>query len=115
MDRFCAPLRIQVVYDQLVGRAELNDCRITMEELVPDNDMLLQFPAFDWDTCRVYVRYADYSVNVVGCLEDGNFRYRANAYRGPEPWGQQYIAGLGQLNSIVEFVIGKFDLVPRNK
>jgi len=51
--------------------------------------------------------------NVVGCLQDGAFQYRANAYKGDVPWDNQYVADLDQSDAIVEFVIGKFDLVPR--
>jgi hypothetical protein len=59
------------------------------------------------------VRYEDYSVNVVGCLQDGEFQYRANAYRGDEPWDQQYCTTISEVDALTEFVIGKFDLVRR--
>jgi hypothetical protein len=115
MDKFRAPLRIQIVYDQLMSRPELHGCQITIEELPPAKDALSQFPVLDWDTCRVFVRFEDYAVNVVGCLHEGEFQYRANAYRGEEPWDQQYRAEINQADAVVEFVIGKFDLVPRTK
>lgn len=114
MTKFGAPIRIATIYNRLLQRtSELRGCSITLEELVPDKDMMAQYPTFDWDTCRVFVRHQDYSVNVVGCLQDGVFQYRANAYCGDAPWDQQYVAGLGQAEAIIEFIIGKFDLVPR--
>jgi hypothetical protein len=115
MQKYPAPFRIQIVYDQLLERSELSGCAITMEELTLDKDMVREFPKFDWDTCRVFVRYEDYSINVGGCLQGGIFQYRANAYHGANPWDQQYVAELGNADAIVEFIIGKFDLVPRSK
>jgi hypothetical protein len=113
MAKYDPPHRIQIIYDKLIARSELHGCSITMEELTYDKDMIAQFPVFDWDTSRVYVKYDAYSVNVVGCLQDGAFQYRANAYQGDVPWDEQYVANLEQSDAIVEFVIGKFDLVPR--
>ncbi|CAM5374049.1 hypothetical protein AFEL58S_01621 [Afipia felis] len=112
MSNFPAPARMQKLYDDLKSRPELERCAITMEEFVLDKDAKNEFPVFDWDTCRVWVRLGEYTINVAGCIQQSAFQYRAHAYHGPSPWDVQAHANIDEREKIVEFIIGKFDLVP---
>lgn len=110
MEKFRAPYRITTVYERLIARPELSPCSINIEELEPDREEGY-FPTLQYDTARVFVRYKDYSVNVVGVLQESQFHYRANCYQGNHPWDLQFIQPMSGVDKLVELIVGKFDTV----
>ena len=112
MDGFRAPYRIATVYDRLKSRSELRDCDITIEELVADREDK-SFPALQYDTARVWVRYKDFAVNVAGRLDDAVFSYHVGAYSDGAPWNPQGGGTMANVDDMIAWIIRKYDDVPR--
>jgi hypothetical protein len=111
MDKFRPPFRIRVVFENAGQRPELKKCKITMEELSLSVEPF-PFPEVDYDTARVFFRYKGYEINVAGRLNGGTFEYMINAYQPDgSPWAVQGFRPIHEVEQIIEFVIGKFDLI----
>lgn len=108
MEKFRPPYRIVTVMERLKKRTELINVSITIEELKPDREEGY-FPKLQYDTCRVFVRRGEYSINVCGVIEDGKFHYRAHAYNGASPWDRGWTASIDQVETIIEYIIARFD------
>jgi hypothetical protein len=114
MNGFRAPYRITTVYDRLKRRSELRDCDIAIEELVADREED-SFPAFQYDTARVWVRYKGFAVNVAGRLNDAVFSYQVSAYSDGTPWNPQGGGTMANVDDMIDWIIKKFDDVPRGR
>ena len=78
--------------------------------------MFAYFPKIQYDTARVFVRRGDYSVNVVGVIQDGIFQYRANAYVKNSPWDPQYRSLYSKaFRSLLSHLIASFMSALRSK
>ena len=112
MSGFRAPYRITTVYDRLKRRPELQHCKITIEELGADREEGY-FPALQYDTARVWVRYMGFTINVVGRLSDGSFDYQVNAYCDDAPWDDQFWATMKGIDGMIDWIVEKFQTVPK--
>ncbi len=114
MQKFRPPYRISRIMERALSRHELTHCELTMEELKIDDEER-QFPYHQYDTARVFIKYKEFTVNILGVIQNGIFYYQANGYlEDNTPWNPSYHAQIDKLDELIDFVVKKFDSVPKD-
>jgi hypothetical protein len=118
MSGFKAPFRITTVYDRLKKRPELNNCKITIEEMEEhiEKGEDVVYPRISYDTPWVWVRWEgrgrSFAMRIAGRLQDGVFYYLTS---DPNLTSKNGSANLiDKVDAAIDFVVEKFKAFPKN-
>ena len=95
-------------------RPELNDCKITIEEMKETDDYV--YPRVSYDTAWVWVRWEgrqqSFVMTITGRLQDGVFYYlTADRFQTPEGGSSN---PFDKVDAAIDFVVEKFKAFPKN-
>ena len=110
--RFRPPFRITAVYDRLRKTPELKECEISIEAWPTENDPAY-FPLLQYDTCQIWIRYRDFSMNVSGRLVNAKFEYQVTTHCDDVEWDVPYVGTMDSIDEMIKWIVFKYSEVPK--